>query len=91
MNSAPPISRRVPPDPDRMNDDRSNWAETALQAFVDVTGTDREDAVADLLADLMHWCDRNSSLSFDEELARARFHYNAETAGEDGLPGGDHE
>ena len=34
---------------------------------------------ADLLGDLMHWCDRNS-FEFETELSRARHHYQAETA-----------
>jgi len=45
------------------------------------TGTDLEDALADLLADLMHWADRNSH-DFDAALERARWHYEAETAAE---------
>src|SRR5438105_1714995 len=42
------------PDPDGLNDDRALWAETALQSFMDCTGCDQEDALGDLLADLMH-------------------------------------
>jgi len=75
-------SRKLPPDPDQMNDDRSEWAQAALSAFIVETRTDKEDAVADLLADLMHWCDRNK-LEFDHELNRARDHYRAETGGPD--------
>jgi hypothetical protein len=63
-----------------MNDRRAAWASAVLQQFRRLTGTDREDALGDLLCDLMHWSDRNN---FDFELAldRARGHYRAETDG----------
>jgi hypothetical protein len=68
----------LPPDPDNLNDDRSAWAASALATFMQITGTDQEDAVGDLLADLMHWCDRNN-YEFELALIRARGHYEAET------------
>lgn len=77
-----PFPRRVPPDPERMNGKRSAWAATALAAFIDETGTDEEDAVCDLVADLIHWCDRHG-YDFDAELDRGRSHYDAETPRED--------
>ena len=40
--------QQLPPDPDGQNDDRASWAETALQSFVDCTGSDQEDALSDL-------------------------------------------
>ena len=49
----------LPADPEDMNDDRSEWAAEALSAFQRVTGTEDEDALGDLLCDLMHSCDRN--------------------------------
>ena len=67
-----------PPDPNGMNDNRSAWAGAALAKFMEVTGTDVEDAVGDLLTDLMHWSDRNN-YDFDAALDRARAHYEAET------------
>jgi hypothetical protein len=69
----------LPPDPEGMNDDRAAWAGRALAAFRQETGCDLEDAPGELLADLMHWSDRNR---FDFELAldRARVHYAAETS-----------
>lgn len=73
--------RILPPDPERMNDDRAEWADHAIRAFAIHTGMVEEpddDIVPDLLADLMHWCDRNH-LSFDELLRRARNHYAEET------------
>jgi hypothetical protein len=71
---------RLPPDPDGLNDDRSDWAGSALARFIEVTGTDEEDAVSDLLADLLHWCDRNN-YDFEAALIRGRGHYEEETLG----------
>jgi hypothetical protein len=68
----------LPPDPEGMNDDRARWAGVALAAFRSETGADREDAVGDLLGDLMHWCDR-AGFDFGLALDRARMHYEAET------------
>ena len=68
----------LPPDPDGMNADRAEWAHRAVLAFETATGTDREDALCDLLADLMHWCNVYGQ-DFDHELGRARMHYEAET------------
>jgi hypothetical protein len=72
----------LPPDPEGMNDRRSAWAGQALATFRLATGADEHDALPDLLADLMHWCDRHD---YDFEIAfdRARWHYEAETAAED--------
>lgn len=65
-------------DPEGMNDDRASWAGVALEAFMGQTGTDKEDALSDLLCDLMHYCDRNAE-GFEAALERARVHYDAET------------
>lgn len=72
----------LPADPENMNEDRAAWAGTALDTFQEATGTDPEDAVSDLIADLHHWCDRNG-IDFNRELERAAFHYDAETGGEE--------
>jgi hypothetical protein len=77
--------QELPPDPEGMNDKRAEWAAQALAAFIERTNTDEQDAVCDLLADLIHWCDRHG-IAFDDQLARARYHYDAETAGEDQSP-----
>lgn len=66
------------PDPEGKNDGRALWAEGALIEYRQQTGADLEDAVSDLLADLMHWCDRNE-FDFSRELDRARGHYAFET------------
>ena len=68
----------LPPDPEGQNDNRALWAEAAVVAFEAQTGTDREDALADLLCDLMHWCDRNGG-NFKFALDRARRNYEEET------------
>lgn len=70
--------KRLPKDPERMNNRRADWAETSINAFENETLTDREDALCDLLADLMHWCDRNAT-DFAHELSRAAWHYDEET------------
>ncbi len=71
----------LPPDLEKMNDKRAAWAARAVAAFQDITGTDDEDALCDLLADLMHWADR-CNYDFDAALIRGRDHYEAETMGE---------
>ena len=75
------VRLNVPPDPEHMNDLRAVWAWRALAAFIDATGVDLEDSVGDLLADLMHWCDRHN-FDFEIALDRARCHYEAETSEE---------
>lgn len=69
----------LPPDPEGMNNSRARWADSVLEMFQWQTGTDFEDALSDLLADFMHWCDR-SGQNFEKELRRAQTHYKAETA-----------
>lgn len=71
----------LPPDPENMNDSRAEWAGLALSTFMERTGADQEDALGDLLGDLMHWADRQN-FDFDLALERARWHYEAETSGE---------
>jgi hypothetical protein len=71
---------KLPPDPEEMNDERADWAEAALGAFQEETGTDDGDAIGDLLSNLMHWCDRNNA-DFAAEVRRGYFHYYEETSG----------
>src|ERR1700719_3225651 len=79
------MTRTLPPDPEGQNDDRAQWAEAAIRHFQIHTGTDWDDAIADLLCDLMHLCDRATredgatAFDFAGELERAREHYEAET------------
>jgi hypothetical protein len=71
----------LPSDPEDMNDERAYWAGETLAYFTrtygEQEGGDRQN-LADLLADLAHYCDRNS-LKLDECLATARMNYAAET------------
>jgi hypothetical protein len=60
------------------NLDRAKWADAAIQAFRRATRTDDCDALADLLADLMHLCDTKrgqDGWDFDAMLERARSNY----------------
>jgi len=59
------------------NETRAQWAEAALCEFRRHTGADIEDIVSDLLANIMHWCDRRAQ-NFDTELRRGREHYEYE-------------
>ena len=59
------------------NADRALRAAAAVEEFRRQTGTDPQDALCDLLADLLHWCDR-SDQDFLTELRRALHHYEAE-------------
>ncbi len=72
------MKKQLPPDPDGMNDRRAGWAEEAVAAFMAASGTDLDNAICDLLADLMHLCDRNGQ-DFERQLLRAEYHYEAET------------
>jgi hypothetical protein len=56
---------------------RAAWAAEALSVFLRRTGTDYEDALGDLLCDLMHWADEHN-FDFDAALSRARDHHLAE-------------
>jgi hypothetical protein len=74
------------------NEDRAGWARTALTAFVAevyrakelsaMHRDDLEDAVTDLICDLLHFADQNG-LSAEAIEARARWHYEAEISGVD--------
>jgi hypothetical protein len=75
-------SQPLPPDPDGRNHDRAAWAKVALDAFMRETGTDLEDALYDLLCDLMHLSDR-VPFDFEAALIHAKDLYLAET----GQPG----
>lgn len=70
----------MPPDPDEMNVKRALWVERAIEQFRKDTRTDLEDALADLLADMGHYCDRTGE-SLQKCIERAKYHYDAETEG----------
>lgn len=54
--------------------DSVKWARESLILHQDNTNSDDEDAVADLLSDLMHYCDFHG-LDFKDELRRATDNY----------------
>jgi hypothetical protein len=64
------VTRTLPPDSYGQNADRAEGAASTIRHFQTVTGTDWEDGVTDLLADLMHFCDRND-FDWGEELGKA--------------------
>jgi hypothetical protein len=75
---AAPGENWYPIDIDGQNEKRGRWAKAALQTFMDHTGVDYEDALGDLICDLLHVSDREP-FDFDAALERARGHYAAET------------
>lgn len=79
---------KLPPDPDGQNNDRAQWAEAAVLAFIAETRSEPQTALYDLLCDLMHYCDREPSPfgesqehTFSIALTRAEQHYHNETSG----------
>lgn len=72
----------LPPDPETMNDARAEWARRCLVVMSEETGVDPEDALQDLLCNLMHLADRTEGMDFADSLEQARRHYAEETAAE---------
>jgi hypothetical protein len=62
---------------DHTNETRAAIAAGLIDTFKDKTNADQCDALADLLADLMHYADAYG-FDFDNELRRARNNYDAE-------------
>jgi hypothetical protein len=61
------------------NLERAEWAEAVLPHFQSATGTDDDNALPDLLCDLLHWSDRED-FNFQDALDTARMHHQAECA-----------
>lgn len=86
LEAAKPTGPLPPEDPEGgdewspTNEHRAGWAGLALKTFNLATGSDLEDAVADMIADLAHWCDRHG-LKLADEIDRARGMYGEETEG----------
>ena len=62
---------------DYNNDDRAGWALEAIMSSIysrSACAGDYEEAISDLLVDLMHLCDRKK-LNFDELLQQAQWHH----------------
>lgn len=68
-------------DPDGYNEARSDQAAEAIEPYLQ-RGADREAAVLDLLADLMHFCDVHG-IDFNETAAAAARRYTEETTPEE--------
>lgn len=60
--------------------DQAERARATLQQFKQLTGSDETSALADLLADLMHFCDR-FGLNFERELHIAAKYHRFECEG----------
>jgi hypothetical protein len=84
-----PPSRKNKPEPG--NADRARWGKLAMTSFAKATGANRdlpsdpETVLADLLADVMHWCDARKTadqslepIDFESALDRARAHHAKE-------------
>ena len=72
--------KTLPLDPENQNSDRSDWAHAAVRAFQEETGTDDCDAIADLIGDLAHFCDRNPEYgTIQDAIRRAKIYYQEET------------
>lgn len=62
----------------QMNQQRAQTARTIIQQFIaNNQPCDAENAIADILSDIAHYCDEQR-MSFSDELRRARDNYNAE-------------
>ena len=72
-----------PDDPDEpgMNTNRASFALKALEAFHEATGSDLQDAIADLIGDLGHFCDQHG-IHLADEIDRGREMYGFETQNE---------
>lgn len=59
------------------NEKRADWAQLAVDRFRRACSTDKEDAIADLITNLLHLADREG---FDpiHQLERGRMNYEAE-------------
>jgi hypothetical protein len=61
----------------QQNRRRTDMGKHLLDLYAMRSGTDREDQLTDVLADLMHMAKQTNS-EFNEQLSRARRNFNAE-------------
>lgn len=59
------------------NAQRAEWGAIALQAFMDATRVDEDEALGDLLCSLMHYC-REEDIQFLAHLNQGALHFQAE-------------
>ncbi len=64
----------------KKNEDRAEEAQRTLDFFASTFNSD-EDAIVDLLANLMHWC-KQEGRDFDKHLHSAQINFEAEQPGE---------
>ncbi len=67
----------LPPDPEGMNNQRSELAFYAMREFAQQSRTNPEFVLRDLMVDMMHWCDRHGE-SFADALDLATQSYQEE-------------
>ncbi|ABE67401.1 hypothetical protein PBI_CHE12_82 [Mycobacterium phage Che12] len=69
-------------DPTACNNNRARWSAAALHTYAKTVGSeDVEQAISDMLGDLLHLCDA-AKLDFSELYDQGRWHYAAELGGE---------
>lgn len=66
------------------NHDRAEWAFRSVQKFQQLTGTDREDAIADLVADLCHLADEWGQDPIEQVRRGLRMYADERDYGPDG-------
>ena len=62
--------------------EKAKNAKTILKSYSEITGSDPEDCLTDLLADMMHLCRIQPSQSFVSALVTAQAHFDAEQKGD---------
>jgi hypothetical protein len=75
--------KKLPPDPEEMNDQRAAWAQESLEQFASETryrpeDRDWEEIVSDFLSNVRHFCDR-TDVNWVACVNRADNHYYEET------------
>lgn len=70
----PIIREQVKRDGEPTNADRAGFVASAIEQYQRVTKTDDEDAVMDMLCDLMHYCDYTDQ-DFEHKLVSAVGHH----------------
>lgn len=69
------------------NNDRAEWARAAVDVFAEKTGLDKsgddlDTMIGDLIADIMHLCERDG-LDFEQVLHRGKMYFEEERNDED--------
>lgn len=72
------IPKAGPSDTDGLNNEHTKAGRDVVDRYIKRTGVDKEDALCDLLCDLLHYADQYG-YDFAHELRRACDHFEAET------------